>query len=608
MIHAPFNFVPLSKIVFSPKGGEDKISQDVPFSDGICGMIELKIVAKTPLFIRNGHTREDKNVSFSKAPDGRYFIPGTSLKGEVRTVFEILTFGKLGQVENESFAFRDLSPRGNDATIYKEYMKKYPIHGGWLLLENDKYYLVDAGEISRSNRVTAQEIDNMLKTNFCNFIKNGKFNIDANREAKIKYEKIFEKLKRSASESFIDSDLYPYKWKGRGYLIMTGQPGSRSNRDRKGNTVPWKGKYKEFIFSKGPNEGKKMEVNEQDINSFLSIHKNSNDFTQFWKLRLKKGKPIPVFYQDVNIDGVPHHYIGLTYMYKYPAKYDIYRAIPKDKLRNREEAKKNMPKDLDMAELLFGYTYKESLRGRVQFGNAFATKIKGGETEIKYVLSSPHPSYYPLYVTRGQSWNSRNRIEIAGIKRYPVREVEMGGKELLQGMDPQSNMTSCMKPLEAGSEFNGHIRFHNLQPYEFGALLSSITFLNRKECFHNLGSCKPYGYGKVEMNIQKMKVVYPDYEVKEFSGEALNKSVDSYIETYKKMVGEAYFNDISVRELLAMAKGIDRDKQNLFTYMKMSTQRNENEFLQAKDKEELPLFTDILRNNRSSRVVIPSTK
>lgn len=54
MIHAPFNFVPLSKIVFSPKGGEDKISQDVPFSDGICGMIELKIVAKTPLFIRNG--------------------------------------------------------------------------------------------------------------------------------------------------------------------------------------------------------------------------------------------------------------------------------------------------------------------------------------------------------------------------------------------------------------------------------------------------------------------------------------------------------------------------------------------------------------------------
>lgn len=100
MIHAPFNFVPLSDKVFFPDWA-DQISQDIPFSDGISGTIELKITAKTPIFVRNGHTKEDaenKNdeyKSFSKAPDGRYFIPATSVKGCIRSVLEILSFGKI---------------------------------------------------------------------------------------------------------------------------------------------------------------------------------------------------------------------------------------------------------------------------------------------------------------------------------------------------------------------------------------------------------------------------------------------------------------------------------------------------------------------------------
>lgn len=99
-IKAPFNFVPLNEKVFFPDWA-DQISQDVPFSDGESGTIELELIAKTPIFVRNGHTRDDASkpndnyTSFSKDAHGNYFIPATSIKGMIRNVMEIMSFGKM---------------------------------------------------------------------------------------------------------------------------------------------------------------------------------------------------------------------------------------------------------------------------------------------------------------------------------------------------------------------------------------------------------------------------------------------------------------------------------------------------------------------------------
>ena len=45
-IKAPFNFVPLSDKIFFPEWA-DQISQDIPFSDGLSGTIELKITVSS---------------------------------------------------------------------------------------------------------------------------------------------------------------------------------------------------------------------------------------------------------------------------------------------------------------------------------------------------------------------------------------------------------------------------------------------------------------------------------------------------------------------------------------------------------------------------------
>ena len=156
-IKAPFNFVPLSDKVFFPDWA-DEISQDIPFEDGVSGTIELKIKAETPIFVRNGHTQndaEEKNErykSFSKTEDGRYFIPATTMKGCIRSVLEIMSFGKMTQVEDASFGLRDLQK-----STYTSTMRK--VRCGWLYIDEDGYTLEDHGT---HKRVPIKEVDAVL--------------------------------------------------------------------------------------------------------------------------------------------------------------------------------------------------------------------------------------------------------------------------------------------------------------------------------------------------------------------------------------------------------------------------------------------------------------
>ena len=146
-IKAQYNFVPLEDTVFFPEW-QNRISQDIPFSDGVSGRIDIKIEAKTPIFVRNGQaqlTEQEKKEgkkgddSFSHTDDGRYFIPGTSIKGELRNVLEILSFGKMTQVQDARFGIRDLKDKN-----YRELINN--VHCGWLERRESYFVIEDCGE------------------------------------------------------------------------------------------------------------------------------------------------------------------------------------------------------------------------------------------------------------------------------------------------------------------------------------------------------------------------------------------------------------------------------------------------------------------------------
>lgn len=100
MIRAPFNFVPLDANIFFPSWS-NRISHDIPFKENNSGIIHVTIKAETPIFTRNGHPldTDDNEFSYIRENGKRvYFIPGTSLKGCIRSVLEIMSFGKMQPV------------------------------------------------------------------------------------------------------------------------------------------------------------------------------------------------------------------------------------------------------------------------------------------------------------------------------------------------------------------------------------------------------------------------------------------------------------------------------------------------------------------------------
>ncbi len=585
MIKAPFNFVPLAEEVYIPSWG-NQVSQDVPFSDSLSGTLKIKILALTPIFIRDGYSvgEETEILEFCHTADNQYYIPATSIKGALRNVMEILSFGKMTQVQNQSFGIRDLS-QGTDGKFYRNKVKLTNVKCGWLRLEEGKYLLNDCGT---PWRISPERLDEHYHKELESFIRTDRnFKEDKNRTAKKKYE-MFEgcNLKGTFGP---DSDFMEGKFNaaGRkivtfsdygkeGTIVFTGQPGARKRSA---------GKFFEFVF---PDEVKRESiiVDCHTFKAFETIHQNSPDYVEFRKEELKKGKPIPVFFimnQDGTVDA-----LGLSYMFKYPAYNSIYNGIPVSML----DRSKN-----DLCECIFGQTRGvESLKGRVQFTTAFLQGQPLFSPAITMALSKPHPSFYPLYLGNGQSWNNEF-VRIAGRKRYPVRNNTYGN-------EATDAMSRTIRPLDKGTEFVGYIHFHNLRPIELGALLSSIDFCGHSECNHSLGQGKPLGYGRVTLSVESARVT----DVRDIAYD-ISQAVSDYKSEMQRHIS-GWSSSVQLRELFAMAKGIPSDRENDFVYMKMSTSCEDNQFEQAKaayrNGEQLGLFSQILNHENVKAELRPN--
>lgn len=597
-IKAPYNFVPLEDTVFFPEW-QNRISQDIPFSDGVSGRIDIKIEAKTPIFVRNGQaqlTEQEKKEgkkgddSFSHTDDGRYFIPGTSIKGELRNVLEILSFGKMTQVQDARFGIRDLKDKN-----YRELINN--VHCGWLERRESYFVIEDCGE---PLRISPKDIDKHYNSSLMNFDTKLKGNAtDEEKSAFKKYKLLgalcnkendvdFSKLEQRFS--FFKDDksrkIYKIDEKGNksGTIVCTGQPGMRN--EERGT-----GKYYEFVFFKENGSAKEMVIADEVISDFKTVHKNNSDFKKLWHKIIETGcGKIPVFFTIAQKSSLKYvNAIGLSYMFRFPATSSIHTAIPKELLNNEYK---------DLAECIFGTaTQNHELKGRVFISPAFSIGQVQKCKEVKTTLSSPKPSFASLYVEQGSWMNTNARIK--GRKRYPVRNSTWGNET------GNGNTETKFIPLASGTTFSGHIYFHNLKKVELGALISALTFNGHSECFHSIGEAKPLGFGKVKISIERIE----DTELK---NEQSIESIGTYLKAFQDKIsnsvlkGKTLEDYTSVKEFIAMAAGIPDGQNNSFEYLSMSTNGKDNEFLSAKEYS-LPRFTDIILGKLPSKaeVTIP---
>lgn len=587
-IHAPYNFVPLSTKVFFPDWADD-ISHEIPFEDGVSGTIGIEIRAESPILISDGkpqEKREDNAIQpprdFSVAPDGRYFIPATSIKGMVRNVMQIMTYSKIAPLADSRFAFRDL--RSN--AIYKKLIQD-TIYCGYLSIENGNFVISDHGI---PGRIRIDHIDKKLNTRLKDFVFDSKnFKNDSNKTAKHKYEAFFRNANLEHYFEKTDDDeagnvpgdkreFYRFANNSngeKGWLVFTGQPSARVRKEYS-KTGKAYGKYYEFIILDKPNP-KPLKIDEKIREDFEFVHQEVVDWKDFWEKKLYTDhQKIPVFFRKDEDDKVMD--FGLAYLYKLPYKSRIKDLTP------QEHKVLDM---FDLTECILGRSDKKhALKGRVQFSPLMAKKdLIPNALNHSRILGSPRASYYPTYLKPLKNTGlivdyneSKNNAVISGYKRYPLKERPDANMDTGAG----DKVITQINALDAGVVFKGSVSYHNLKPAELGALLSVLTFHNTAGHFHQLGMGKPYGYGRVTVELK----------------EGINEEqIISYLKAFEqemvKFLEDDYINSLEMKELSMLTRLI-ANSASVLTYMRLSTNPNVNDFAVAKtNKEHLPLFSKI---------------
>ncbi len=610
-VKSPYNFVPApneeKKEVFLPDWS-NQVNHDIPFEDGESGSIEFSITAHTPIFIRNGHSKEiadqakeilekngpissdekevlDKYLSFSniekKKGKKEYFIPATSIKGMIRNVLEILSKGRIKQISDDKYSFRDLTKN----SLYMRSYKSNNVECGWLFEDkNGDWKIEDCG---KPLRISHEDLDPILKTRFRNEFLN-KNPID--KTAKYKYDQVKSTLTHRFKILEDEYKTLAIKDKDgiEGTIVLTGQSSRRTEAPNRKSS----GKFYEFVFLKSKVDKLFIEITEKQKKDFKFIYldHDSNNISKdwkFWKRKLEKGERVPIFFNRLTSIKVKH--FGLAYMYKLPYEYSIHETLP---YNSYDFYKK------DLAESIFGTTDKETeagaLKGRVMVSHAFSDNATPTDELSKEILASPKASYFPFYIDQSNTGNHfrtfmNNGAQIRGFKRYPIHRI-VKKRQYDQNQLNNPNVFSFFRPLKTGAKFNCIIRFHNLKKVEIGALLSSITLHQQGDkFFHSIGAAKPFGYGKVATQIEGLKY--------------LNHPVEDYLIAFENIM-EAKFpqwiNSPSLTELLAMAsepKDKEQDDQLVYPLLSIPDvpRREGNEFINyKKDGLSLPKYSEVI--------------
>lgn len=222
----------------------------------------------------------------------------------------------------------------------------------------------------------------------------------------------------------------------------------------------------------------------------------------------------------------------------------------------------------DLADLIFGYVRgSESLRGRVQFSPCVCKELTG-RLETSLNLYSPHPEGKALY---GKPVSFEGATpEAKGWKRYVMKPSQTNNAG-----------QSTLRPIVAGSTFEGTVRFFNLRPIELGALLSAMTFFGQEikgGYYHQIGQGKPYGYGRVSLQLLEAEIHETSDVLRgesqpqdEFSFVEYIQSFVNYFDTYEGPNGERIYSladNRSIREFLTMCSFVAKSNQvNDYSYM-----------------------------------------
>lgn len=516
---APYNFVPLpdeGQVVQA----EDEVVRFDSYNGGkLTGHIDLDMESLTPIFTRG------KNEHFFEV-DGVPVIPGSSVRGMVRHLVEVASYGKF--LPNQSFTDSRLYNRSsfdketNIRAHYRNRMENFS--AGFLNYERktQRYYILPS----------RKEPDRTDPTN-----------------DKSKAFRYFPKPAEGVWEV----------WSG----------------------IIGRNEKKQWVIHAPLSGVARLYLSDEDVEDFRNDKTRKaekdmkNILEQCKKVARNDGRfphGLPIFYsQYEGFNGEERIAFGHTRYFRMPYGMTIGDHVP-DALRNRSTSP-------DLAGRIFGFAGDKASddlqAGRVYVEDATGKAVQNLKIGFPRILSTPKPTSFQLYLDqqpcgiftnelvlshwgesdipirgykgywhianenaeKGKSWEQATptiSVNALGGMRRAGNLVEKYGEFLSKGFDNYDNFRDVvlkktyseypsalkaeldkiffptkkgektkvqfqpMAPLPTGSKFSSRIRFENLSEVELGALLFVLDL--NGGLAHKLGLGKPIGLGSVRIS------------------------------------------------------------------------------------------------------------
>lgn len=619
-VGAPYNFVPLGKKVYR----KDEMTKHSEIS-GLSGYLEYQVTAKTPIIVDGG----DKH--FYKNKDGKAAIPGSTMRGLVRSNMQILNQSSIADdIANAKLMYRcvggssrNLNKKVYDGTLVSDtvvvgkgrFSVLKNVKGGYIGCKNGKYYIIPSSiqtlqrELGEMNYYVLSErriIEDkfrgfeMLRKSPCvlqnsntrPFVKEARGNRvqykgDKNVNYKPYFKTVYYQPKGMRNISALSEE--PKNGYKKGTLITTGF----MNQKKAFYVIPemaelpvseWIPIAPQDIDSfKRDFEGRK---NQLTVATGFNLAKMEKDEKEELKKEVSRffglpenGEIKPVFY--IELDG--KLYFGFTPRLRLFYEKEIYDGL----------SKKQRDNSLDYCKSMFGFaTDNESYRSRLSFQEAVIDKNISENGKTAVVLGEPKPTSYLDYLVgkNGEAVTYRGDFALRGMKQYWLHT-----KEAASGLGNNKDVGSDFYPYPKETSFTGQIRFSNLSEEELGMLLWSL--LLEKNSQQNIGKGKPYGFGRVEISLKQLNILdtaamydsetlclEPYREEKERCSEYVDKAKKDMT----RFLGKDVMEHPPVRDFLLMKNGNEIPDDSKTHYM--SIEGRDSDY-QVRNREQIPLDT-----------------
>lgn len=546
---APYNFIPLPDTVVRAVESPDQLPEHHKLLDSLhSGHIDVEIETMSPLYIRSAEPAK----SFRQGPDSvnpdstfndddfrsksknrpEFFhrgdpnqpiIPGSSLRGMLRSVVEIACHGKMTRITDQQQFFRSMD-MSSLQTHYVGRMKGN-VRCGFLQNRREGFVIVPTS----GYRVPHTELrdNDLYKGKGANRIPRWNRSNSLGQNARVYFLENNGTVSKIRSATGQRPGGYKY-----GMLVLSGAMGTRGKITAKQH---------DYVFEINNTEGGVIPVPDEMVDRF-----NDDDQITKWQQdaypidrpspesRKKKGALVtypkdpgdPVFYLMEEKEGKEKlTFFGRTRMFRLP-----YEKSPRDLVPEKTH---RSPEIIDFAEALFGYVRDSDEIKKLEFApqgsaaRAYAGRLSVGdavvlpgqthlhlEPVVPHILSSPRPTAFQHYLTQNPDYNSKNwskellhydshpdDVTIRGFKRYWPQGERRPDQFAETNIKPRSSQHTYIRPIRAGVRFRFRVHFESLNSAELGALCWAIQPIGKegRDYVHMLGMGKPLGLGAVKV-------------------------------------------------------------------------------------------------------------